>query len=320
MNRILILLASLLVVGAEPVRSDQLDDLAMTEKVREILRDHLEWERVVDIFLNCVDRPPCESFMSTVGARKHSVDEQPPFEIDRYISKLLQTSKIVAYSLYYDKDGIDVGDTLVIIDLALNPSHVEASNSAKRLVENSLAKVDASAGALYWLGKLYITDGIWFKAMIHQGSLTEDEYTLRFLISFSDNRSSISGLADALNHYFIDAVLVYTLTDQSSVRSAILAVGKVAASLQRASMLEYLDGAIKSLRNENDEYWIDVINNLQEIYDELASREWTMKDIVEEKALLRRLDPELADALDSSDGLIFRRLYPEFFPGKPLDE
>ena len=75
MNRILILLASLLVVGAEPVRSDQLDDLAMTEKVREILRDHLEWERVVDIFLNCVDRPPCESFMSTVGARKHSVDE-----------------------------------------------------------------------------------------------------------------------------------------------------------------------------------------------------------------------------------------------------
>ena len=319
MTRILILLASLFLVGSEPARSDQSDDLVMTEKVREILRDHLDFQRVIDIFLNCLDRPTCEFFMSTVGAKKYRVDKQTPFEIDRYIPNSFEGSIFGVYSLYYNKDGVDVGDTLTIIDAAVNSFHVEASKGAKTLVENSFAKVDASGGALFWLGKLYITDGVWLKAMIHQGSSAENDYTLRFLVSFTDDRSSISGLADALNRYFFDAVSVYSVTDQLSLRSAILAVGKVAASLQRESMLEYLALQIESLRNEGNEYWMEVINNLQQIHDELASREWTMEDIVEEKALLRRLDPELADALDNSDGLVFRRLYPELFLGKSLD-
>jgi hypothetical protein len=293
------------------------DDRLMTDRTKEVLQNTFQWDDVMAIFINCADRPTCGFFLKTRGIKRVEVGTSDSFPIDMYVPESVDDSAYRFFALYFDEDGVDVGDTLVMIDAKVNPFDKLALKAVKELVQDAFTSVEANDGPLFWLGKIYINDGIWLKAMVHQNSTHVNDYTLRFIFSYTDVRGSF-GTADSLNQFFLDAVYVFLITDEPAVKTSILAVGKVAASLQRASMREYLSGQIESLRGDNPEFWKDVIEKIMEIEKELGAREWTLEDIYEEKKRLREHDEELATALDEADASIFRRRYPDLFPGKVL--
>ena len=294
------------------------DDRLMTDRTKEVLQNTFQWDDVMAISTYCQDRrPTCGFFLKTRGIKKFDVGTSDSFHIDMYVPESFDDSAYGFFAFYFDEGGEDVDDTLVMIDATVNPSDKLVVKAVKELVKDAFTSVEAKDGRLFWLGKTYLTDGIWLKTMVHQNPTRLNDYKLRFIFSYTDVRGSFFA-ADSLNQFFLDAVHVFLITDEPAIRASILAVGKVAASLQRATMQEYLTGQIGSLWGENPEYWKEVIENIMEIKEELGAREWTFEDIDEEKKRLRELDEELATALDEADASIFRRRYPDLFPGKVL--
>lgn len=52
---------------------------------------------------------------------------------------------------------------------------------------------------------------------------------------------------------------------------------------------------------------------LKELADEIAVRDWTIRDAVAQGATLAKFDEEHAIALDKFDSAIFRRRFPDVF-------
>jgi hypothetical protein len=88
---------------------------------------------------------------------------------------------------------------------------------------------------------------------------------------------------------------------------AALAAAKKASRDQRASMVNHL----QSFAVDEDENLAVALNELAE---EIASRDWTVHDAVAEGAALAQFDKEYAIALDRFDASIFRRRFPNVFP------
>ena len=117
--------------------------------------------------------------------------------------------------------------------------------------------------------------------------------------------------AAAINDYFCDAVTVYALAGDESARVAALAAAKVAASLQRASMVEYLRGMASFAEGQPGG---DVIRKkLLELADEITSKDWGQGDIIAQKRLLAIAEPAYLRALESADPSIFRKKWPSAF-------
>ena len=56
------------------------------------------------------------------------------------------------------------------------------------------------------------------------------------------NKSSLLDQASAINDYFADALLVWIFKDNNDAKIAAITAGKVADSIQRASMINYAKG------------------------------------------------------------------------------
>lgn len=123
--------------------------------------------------------------------------------------------------------------------------------------------------------------------------------------------SGLLGDAERINDYFADAILVYIQNHDAKVRMAALAAAKVAAGAQRTSMVNYLRVIAANTREENGDE--DACYRLNQLADEIALRDWTVRDARYEKQALAKLDAEYVRALDSFDSAVFRRRFPELF-------
>ncbi len=106
--------------------------------------------------------------------------------------------------------------------------------------------------------------------------------------------------------YFWDAILVYCRNQDPTVRMAALTAAKKASREQRASMINHLQSfAVNEEQN--------LSFALNELADEIAVRDWTIRDAVAQGARLAELDEEYAIALDRFDAGVFRLRFPDVF-------
>lgn len=119
------------------------------------------------------------------------------------------------------------------------------------------------------------------------------------------------GGPDRINDYFADAVLVYLQNHDPIVRTAALAAAKVAAGVQRTSMVNYLRVTAANAREDIGDD--DACYRLNQLADEISLRDWTVQDARYEKDALSKLEPEYRLALDKFDSTVFRRRFPQFF-------
>jgi hypothetical protein len=122
-------------------------------------------------------------------------------------------------------------------------------------------------------------------------------------------------VADAVNLYFADAITVFAGTNDPVVRLAALTAAKVAAGAQRASMVNFLRIVAANIREATRDE--DAPYRLNQLADEIASRDWTLRDIRNSKLALRGLDATYAEALNRADSSVFRRRFPHLFAGGP---
>lgn len=123
--------------------------------------------------------------------------------------------------------------------------------------------------------------------------------------------SNLFGGAGKINDYFTDAVLAYVHTGEPVVRLAALTAAKVAAGAQRASMVNYLRSTsadVGKLTGSDD-----IAYQLNQLADEISSRDWTVGDSIHAKRALWKLDAEYGRALDNFDGGVFRRRFSDLF-------
>jgi len=111
---------------------------------------------------------------------------------------------------------------------------------------------------------------------------------------------------DRTTDYFWDAILVYSSNRDPVVRMAALVAAKKASRDERASMANFL----KDFASDEDE---DLTLLLNQLADEIISKDWTIRDAVAEGLALTKFDEEYAIALDKFDSAIFRRRFPEIF-------
>lgn len=125
--------------------------------------------------------------------------------------------------------------------------------------------------------------------------------------------------AELINDYFVNAVRVFMWGGQYDARSAALAAAKVAAPATREAMLKMLSGMQAEMASQefDDEELNSAISlvraRITELIVEIGVKDWSIKDIFEEKAKLTELNPEYARALDNPDPAIFERLHPDLF-------
>lgn len=106
---------------------------------------------------------------------------------------------------------------------------------------------------------------------------------------------------DRTSDYFWDAILVYCRNQDPALTAA-----KKASREQRASMINHL----RSFAVDEEG---DLSFALNELADEIAVRDWTIRDAVAQGARLAEFDEEYAIALDKFDGGVFRRRFPDVF-------
>ncbi len=114
---------------------------------------------------------------------------------------------------------------------------------------------------------------------------------------------------DRTTDYFWDAILVYSSNRDPIVRMAALAAGKKASRDERASMVN----SLRDFASDEDE---DLTLLLNQLADEILTRDWTIRDAVAEGLALTKFDEEYAIALDRFDSAVFRRRFPEIFSQK----
>ncbi|HHT9150929.1 MAG TPA: hypothetical protein ACFYEG_05795 [Candidatus Wujingus californicus] len=123
-----------------------------------------------------------------------------------------------------------------------------------------------------------------------------------------------------INDYFVNAVHAWIWGIYKEAEVAALAAAKVAGKEQRKSMLDHLSQMASRLQKNFPE---DLTmkrhgRRLLNLYEEIASRDWTVIDADEEKQRLHECNPELLKALNKADANIFVRLYPILFGKKTV--
>lgn len=116
--------------------------------------------------------------------------------------------------------------------------------------------------------------------------------------------------AGDINDYFADAVWVFQRTDDPIARLAALTAAKVAAGMQRASMIQYLRATAEVERQSGNG---EVGQRADQLADEIALHDWGLADIIEAKRALWGVDTQYGQALDKFDSGIFRRRFPDLF-------
>ena len=115
--------------------------------------------------------------------------------------------------------------------------------------------------------------------------------------------------AAAINDYFADAAKIYAFLCDADAGVAALAAAKVAASVQRQSMVDYCTGFASDI----EQMAPDASRRLEALAAAIQEKDWSMKDVTKAKAELYETDKQMASALDRADGSYFKQAYAEFF-------
>ena len=122
-----------------------------------------------------------------------------------------------------------------------------------------------------------------------------------------------------INDYFCNAVRVYAFTNSPDAKIAAVAAAKVAAGVQRNSMLAYLRGMASDLREmgESDSDLKPLadqfVETAAELEKEISVKDWTIRDIRVQKEELRKANPDYLNALNRADPSVFARKFPRLF-------
>ena len=125
--------------------------------------------------------------------------------------------------------------------------------------------------------------------------------------------------SSGINDYFVNAVRVYIWLGEKEAKVAAIAAAKVAAKEQRNTMLKYLEVIASDINKEltdDHEEGTRLSNMLISLRDEIAERNWTIDDIVEEKNRLADCSQGYLDALNNADASVFVRIHPAIFKDK----
>lgn len=123
----------------------------------------------------------------------------------------------------------------------------------------------------------------------------------------------LSILSHRINEYFCDAVWVFVKTSDPSTRLAAFCAAVVADTEQRRTMVGYLT-AIASDWRVLAPATPEAATRLHDLAKDIASHDWSLEDVVDQKARLRTADREYLYALDGSDPTIFRHRFSKLFP------
>ena len=127
------------------------------------------------------------------------------------------------------------------------------------------------------------------------------------------NKSSLLDQASAINDYFADALLVWIFKDNNDAKIAAITAGKVADSIQRASMINYAKGMGEDALKLRDKESKNIKKKYDEIVKILQQKDWTIDDILIAKKELEKNNHEMLVALNNSDGKYFRNKYSSLF-------
>ncbi|MFQ5994164.1 MAG: hypothetical protein ACE5K1_03645 [Acidiferrobacterales bacterium] len=121
--------------------------------------------------------------------------------------------------------------------------------------------------------------------------------------------------AEGFIDYFVNAVRVYVIKGEEDAKLAALTAAKVSASVQRESMMTYLDKMTADIHVlSSDELLTQLMKRrLQGLKATIATKNWTLRDIKEAKAGLRQANSDYATALDWADPKVFANRHPELF-------
>ena len=125
--------------------------------------------------------------------------------------------------------------------------------------------------------------------------------------------------AKRINDYFCNAARVYALLNENDSRVAILASAKFASQKQRGSMVKYLRSMASDMRKvsenkpETKSHIYSIADSLDELAEEISSREWAMADVIKQKKELENINPKYLVALEKADPTIFSQKHPELF-------
>ncbi len=117
---------------------------------------------------------------------------------------------------------------------------------------------------------------------------------------------------DCVKEYFFRAALIYVLMGEEDCRLASLAAAKVAASPLRDKMME---GLLAFLSNKRIKGFIlssgdkNVTVRIESLYEEISSKEWSIKDIAEAKISLDKINRDYDNALLVGNFRIFGDKY-----------
>ncbi|MBA3071352.1 MAG: hypothetical protein FP829_04195 [Nitrospirae bacterium] len=125
--------------------------------------------------------------------------------------------------------------------------------------------------------------------------------------------------AKRINGYFRNAVRVYVFTGDQDARIAAVAAAKVAAAVQRKSMVAYLHDMSSDLKKKSEsepEFKIladKFIEAASQLEKDISLKDWTISDIREQKEKLGQLNPEYLNALNKADPSVFARKLSHLF-------
>ena len=266
------------------------------------------------IILKSSDRASLRPYLLSKGFRFIESQKQGEIFVEAYSVPDVM-SPIIGYSLYFHEEN----GPLLIVDATVNPLNKEAVNNSVKLIHSSIDSTSAMGGArLYFLGIYDLDVNRILKIMLRKSetSLVPD-YAIRYAVqnlSIGD-LSRLSDEAELINDYFANAVRVYVLKGESGARVAALAAAKVAASVQRQSMVEYLNGMETDIvRILSDEEAAEKVRKrLLTLKKDIEAKDWTIEDIIEEKQRLSAVNPDYRIALDQADPTIFLKYHPELF-------
>jgi len=121
----------------------------------------------------------------------------------------------------------------------------------------------------------------------------------------------LRGHSDRVNDYYTKALGVWVLRSDASARLAALTAAKVAAPMQRASMVAFLDVCrsvlVQQLGAADDEVRVLFMAFAQDV----QAKDWNLADVAEAKRQLAAQEQEYARSLDVADSGVFERRYPE---------
>lgn len=120
---------------------------------------------------------------------------------------------------------------------------------------------------------------------------------------------------EKITEYFKNAVTVYLWLEDPSAGTAALTSAKSAAAGQRDAMVSHLmqfSSKLTLLIDKVPELQILKVR-LERLAQEIAAKDWTMRDVRKAKAELGKVSPKYLQALNQSDPSVFVSTYPTLF-------